>query len=569
MNRRLLLIAIAFSLAGLLAVAAGGGAMAADAVQVQNQSVQEADIIIDQPDYVEGSPTTESTPNGTIHNVEGATQRIILQDPDPSSVSHAGIEEGTGSLNYDDDLEVWVYDSGGQAGTTTLYWVAEETRTEGNQTVTEEVRYVATIQTENVAWVHRTEEEDEDVQAAAENWEEMKREAEGVNPDQPAEETILDGLELLEFWDNPFEGVAGQIWGVGLMLTLTWGGRIVLGFGILLFVGSTIGLYQYRHRSKKQFAEIEDIDQARYENALKEFKKVLQQVDLNERLDDATAQSLRDIFDSPDTWVIFKQYLHIRSPLQLKTTVLQAMGQLGYTARVKKADGEVVSAEIIPPGPNDPGSSNRPGLPGGDGDPIADGGARAGEVYQIDDLQYNDEDDRAISEAIPGEQLDISVFDRPRDLDPSNISTPIDNTDVDDENLIDLLDPQFPGHFEDEQHFAESLAKVIELVADHEYFTDDSGFVREEMDLVNLLAEMDTILADESDFPVAHALRKQLIYVAEELDASDKLDEKIDEIQRGGVAGTRRLESDEDDSSGDENPGEDPDDRPSNGGDER
>lgn len=117
-----------------------------------------------------------------------------------------------------------------------------------------------------------------------------------------------------------------------------------------------------------------------------------------------------------------------------------------------------------------------------------------------------------------------------------DVRFPITNRNVDDADLIDEVQPRFPGDFEDEQQFAEVLEEILRYVVTHDH-TDKLGNSRREMDILSFMAELDALLCDRADFPVWHIERRILLHIADNLDPGEELQDRINEIEVDGLGG--------------------------------
>ena len=525
MRRRIHLLLVASLLAMSLGATATPAAAAAN--------VQEAEVIIDQPTYVDSGIETDQTGNGTIHHVSGDSFRIWLESVNHDDVESWGIAEGAGSLEYDRVRDYWRFTPDGN-GTMSLYWIEQtererEVQTSNGtevQTETVDVRHETTVQVDTLDWTHRPRAEDREIQRAADNWSSVERQVERNFPDRGTNDVVSAALTKEIFFASPFSSFFADMQAVVIMLTMRPGGLAILGTFLATFLVSSYGLLKFRNRAQKQLRDERTLEEEIQEVEVEKTKTILNQHDHNDLFPDDISQSMRDLLGS-NPWVASKQYCQIRGPLKTKGTILQLMGQVGYDGRVETDDdGDVLSAWVI----HEDGEAGS--------DIAADGGAVDGEPVDLTQLDDSDRHDRAIIEAIPGDQLDLSIFDQPERLDPTTVSLPIDNRDVDDADLLEELQPQFPYHFDDEAHMAECLGRLMQFVENHPAYTDPDGNVRDGQDLLNWMAEMDTVLADEADFPLARAQRRVLYYIADTMDPEGRLEEQIEDTRQEGVTGS-------------------------------
>lgn len=492
----------------LVAIAAPG------AVAQDSYDGERADLEIEQPPYVDEDVDVERASNATIYHVQGPTQTISFGNADAENVTDAGVLDGPGTITADASGETWTFNVEGAEATTAVYFDVE---TDDGST-----RYVADIRASSVEWAHMPQEEYDEQREELSAWQDIKQDAESAVPGDDAVETIEAGLSYAAFFDSPTSAIRQDMQGTLIMMTMTPGGLVIFGSFIGVTVIMLARAYRYKNRTQKQLQELEEMDREKDEAWLEKAKQILQQCDFNDLLPDHTSRAVREYFGN-NVWLFFKEYSLMRSPTSVKGTTLQMMAQTGYVGRVETdADGDVVAARAVKE--TDEVSSI----------PVADGGDDH-EVRTIDlaNLEYDNETDREIIEAIPADDLDERVFDQ--DIDASEVSFPVDNREVSDSQLIDALEPDFPGDFEDREQFARVLAELMQFVANHEY-TDDEGEVRRERDLLSFLMEMDTILHDEADFPVAYTMQKELLYAAENMDKGERLNERIDSLELDGIS---------------------------------
>lgn len=484
----------------LTALLAAALALGAGTVAGQDTTV-EADIIIDQPDYVDGEPEIEALSNGTIYHVDGDEFRIWLQSADHESITQYGIADGSGSLEYDTAREFYRFEPEGN-GTMSLYWDASE----GNETV----RHEATVQIGETSFVSRTTEDDEEMVAAAESWRNLERQVDSEFPDRETDDVVSSALTKEIFFASPFSSFAADIQGAIIMLVMTPGGLFVLGVLLFAFLGSTYGLMRGYNRLKKQTRDEHQLEREKFEIQKDKTEKIMQQFDFNERLPDDTSQSLRKLL-SENPWLASKKIMQMWTPVHVKGVILQSMGQRGY--RGIRTDSETTVV-----GPDE-------GVPD------------EADVFDLTELDNSDERDRETIQKISGQDLDLSIFDDSDRIDLSRVHMPIDNRELDDADLIRELQPRFPEDFRDESHMAEALGAVMEMVATHPEYSDAEGFVDERMDILSFNAEIATTLADEADFPPAHTYKRVFYAIADQLDNEAKLDDQVNRYQRDGLGG--------------------------------
>lgn len=500
-------------------VAGAGGAAAADADEAR------ANLTIEQPPYIDTDVTSDPAGETIVYEVRGPEHRLHLENAAFANVTDAGVLDGPGVIERDAEREAFVLDADGKDATARLYFDVE-----ANNATT---RYVADVRVSDAQWTHLPSDEYQDEQDELATWASIKREAESVAPGQDPVKTIEDGLDYVTFFGSPLSSLFADMQGTLVMLFFTPGGLIIGGGLLVVVVVMLARAYRYRNRMQKQLAQYEEIQREIDEAWLKKARTILQQCDLNELFPDHIARALRDYFGR-NNWLAFKGYALLRSSESVKGTLLQAMGQKGYIGRLEYTeDGRLVDARVVEGEIDDEdGGEKIPIADGGDGDD--DEGDGYYEKVDLTALAHDDDRDRRVIDMIPWDDVDEDVLDE--DVDPSEVHFPIDPTGVSDDDLVDALNPEFPGDFEDREQMAEVLGELIQFVTTHPY-TDAEGHVRRDMDLLSFLMEMDSILHDDADFPVAYLYQKELLYIAENIDKGDQLRDRVDAAELDGVAG--------------------------------
>lgn len=509
-SRTLRVALVAILVLGSVIGAVGGAAAQAET------GAEPADLHIVQPEYVDGNVETDMSGGDRIYRVTGPRHVITLRNVDHQNVTAYGVSDGNGEFNYDQQLDAYTFEPTGN-GTTTLYWTAEEQ--DGNVTTTQ--RYEASIQADRTDWVHRTGSEDAALREKASKFDEIASEVEHVAPGVSVDEAIGDALTYYRFFDSPFSTLFNDMRGVLLMMALRPGGWIIGGFFLGIALLGVASGARYRNRTQKQLRDIGDIEVEKTEAYLKKAQRILSNCDYNDFLPDDAARAMRDLLGR-NPWIGFKNYLLLRSPTHVKGLVLQMMAQIGYEGRVTRTpDGAIKDAWVEHPRDED----------GSGVTPAPDGGMDV-EPVPLAELSPENDADREFINHVPGDELDFDVFQA--DIDPDSVEFPISNRDVDDAQLLDELNPHFPDDFEDEEHLAEALGHVIEYVVNHDH-TDEWGRSERELDLLSFLSEMDSVLADEADFPLGHVQRRMLVYVAENMEKEAEMTETVNRLDREGV----------------------------------
>lgn len=522
---------------------------------------ERAELEIYQPPWIDDEPTVDRSANRTVYEVRGDVFEVRLANVDHDHVERMIVADGSASVEYDEERDLWHVDPDGE-GTVTLQWVAEEPVFDesGNVAETETVRYAASLRVSDSEWVHLRESEYEQTRQDAANWSAVESEANSIAPDRSVDSVLSTGLAAARFLDNPTAALTADVQGVLIMMTMRPGGLLILGTFLALIALTAATGFRWRHRFEKQLGEHDRVAQEMREAWLNKSRTILQQYDWPDILPDRFAQWTHDKL-GPNVWYGLKEYRMIRSSLHTKGLLLQLMSQIGYIGVVHyDAQGNVSKARALTHseyedeyGGIDIGSDDDNG--DGDGPPDVidvDGTATDGgileteeiEILSFEDLRMDHEVHREIIRAIPAEDLDESVFLPSVDLDLSRVSLPIDPNSIEDSELVRSFEPAIPGDFEDYDQYARTLARMLELAVNHPHYTDSDGEVRSEMDLLSFLAELDSVMADKAEFSSADIERKILYLVADELDANDHVESTLEDAYQYGVGRTDEQSAD-------------------------
>lgn len=542
LKRTLALTLVLLAVAGLVAPIA-----AADGLEYGDER---AELTVHEPPWVDSDQVAvDRTDNRTIYEARGGELQVQLENADHEDVVNVGVADGSASVEHEPDRDVYHVEPDGD-GTIAIYWDVEEPIVvDGNETGEyETTRYAASLQVSDSDWTHLRDDEYADTRQDAQNWSEVVSEADriGVTPDW----MLSVGVSFAEFASSPGAEFVAGVQAAIMIMTLEPGGLFVLAVFLALIALTAAAGFRWKHRAKEQLGDHDRAQQELRDAWLARTRSIAQQWDWPDILPDRYAQWMHDHW-GPNVWAGFKNYELVRSPLHTKGLLLQMMTQLGYRGVVHyDRAGNVVAARALTQdefddeyGGVDVDGSGDDGSPpdvidvdGGEFEP--DGGVLETEEIErlnFEDLRFDDETHREIIDAVPAADLDESVFLPSVDIDLSRVSLPIDNHDVDDADLVRITDPEIPGDFEDYEQFARVHAKILETVVNHPSYTDEDGHVREEMDLLSFLSELDSVLADKAEFPVADTQRKVLYMIADHLDADDRADHDLEDAYEGGV----------------------------------
>ncbi len=530
--KRILLAALLIAIA---AVAFAPGAAALD------YGDEHADLEIEQPPWIDDDVDSDRSANRTLYEVRGDRYEIELQGVDESEVTNYGVASGDADIQQHADQ--WVVEPGGE-GTIALYWDVAETVEDGNSTTTTETRYTASLAASDLEWSHLSEDELEDLENDADNWSAVESEASSIDPERSTDEVLSVAFTAAEFFISPFQSVTEGIQATLMIMTLEPGGMMVLALFLgLLGITAALG-FRWRNRYQKQLGDLDRVQTEMDEMWLNKVKRILQQYEWSDILPDHLAQTMHDMW-GPNVWVGFKNYQLMRSPAHTKGLWLQMMHQIGYRGLItRNLEGEIVGAralqqdEIEDELRGDVTVDSEIDIFRGDESPMSDGGTEQLERFSFETLRFDNPEHRKIIDAIPASDLDQRVFLESVEIDAAALSLPITNHNVQDAELVRLMNPDIPGDFESYEQMATAHGKLLETVVNHPYYSDDTGEVDREMDLLCFMSELDSVLADKAEFAPADIQRKVLFWVAENMDDEAKLREDLADVHMSGVGRT-------------------------------
>lgn len=473
-----------------------------------------ADLEIEQPNYVPTDVVVSDEDGERIYEVGGDELLIRFTNADHANVTAVDVRDGPGTIEYDENIDLFRFDAEGQAGSSELLFQVEH----ADGSVSE---HRAILQVRDVHWTHRTAEEDQELREAANNWSQVESEAAQIDPDEDPADVVSRGLTFARFIDSPFSTFLADIQAILIMMVFRPGGWAILGVLIgMALIGVASGA-RYRNRTQKQLADWGDIQHEKDEAYLQKARRILQQNDWNQLFPDEIARAMREYFGR-NVWQGFKQYMLLRSPVSVKGTVLQMMAQLGYEGyRVETDDGEI---EAIVTTDGEP-----------DGENVT--------AIDLSALDYENEDHREFIEAVDPEDLDEKVYKASDEqIDLSSASFPISNREVDDADLLKEINPAFPEDYENEEEMARHLGQMMQFVIEHPH-TDENGQSRRDMDLLSFMSEMDTVLADQAEFPAGHFQRRELLWLADHIAPEDELKETVENLSQDSIGGDEDIMS--------------------------
>lgn len=524
----------------LVAVAApfGAGTVAAQ----QNQTdAQPADLAIDEPTHTDGD-VQERTENGTrLYIAQGEELEIVPTNVDAENITGYGMDTDAGSFTYDETFGQYVLKADGNQGTFALYWTVDEQRTEGNETVTETVRYEASVRVDggtNGTYLSGGEHETLKEQA------ELGKETESVVSD------LKD--RWLPFFDSsgtPAEVIerAGTLAAtVGNPINIFRSGYIGFHTFVVLSLGGTLAALQYlgffalvvrKLRGEKHEFEVAESQEG-------DLAKRQLEVDEKERLNKLSNMDWFDIFEDDHIARAFRDHLgetvldgwirlnSVILPENLVRDRVQAMGKAGYVA-------VATTEQPATDGGEDETDEDAP-------DPIV----TSIDLVREAELEADalDETEHVVSLPDPGSDavcdletvIDVLEWDNDElasfDFDDASLSgdrleTNAETLDL--EQLIEQLDVQMQ-HFEDEQQYGEYLHEFVATVREHP-FTDDDGSPDDMRYLFNNLLQASQLLEDRYGYPLAEYQANAFESAVSNYDRSAKAAAYSKEVEQGAI----------------------------------
>jgi hypothetical protein len=479
-----------------------------------------AELTVRQESYVGGDVDLQ-TQNGTpIYSAEGERILIVPQNFAPENVVDFGVDRGTGELAFDQGLGAYTFSSEGEVASFGLYWVVlEETQVAGanatNSTAVDRVRYEATVRITGQADLDHAEAGTvEEMRRDANNWRSFNdtlqdvRESDllfwALRKEPPDTETLLQGMVNTYVTSrDPFRLLTGGLFAVIITLTFTLGG--------LLFLAMREGLGAWKSRKLwkrlRTYRSNEPYEGELSERLLEADRAERSQIWSNSDFQDMgwsdhEADAYRELGRTPRE--AFEQILSIMPPEQIIRERLQAMAQVGYSARVldRDADDEIADAEVVP-------------------------------IEDVDDDQDDvaslaDPSD-ALVEAVWNDHAMIHFDPTEADIDVSEFEQ--EPTTVSIDELADELPVQIE-RFEDEKALAKLVHEHVDTAARSEY-CDEQGTPNTSMRALGSFLETSTWVRDTHGFPAAGKLAEMLETAIRKFDPGLEAAEYADDVRSG------------------------------------
>lgn len=490
---------------------------------VAQSAVSDAQLDVEQPHYVESAVQTDTSGNVTTYIVNGTHHELRPLNFRVDAVSDFGVEQTGASLTYDAAVGEYIFDSGGQSGTYTVFWrVAVERDVQGsNETITDHRRYEARMQVRSSAFAHVSQSRLEQLRSDSENWSEVVTALEEVGPDRPVEPELQDALDAYAFLSNPFRALTGDFQAAIIVLTFTNGGRILLGLLILLPIAIVAPYLLGYRRMRQRLPDVDELDVEKLKRMREKRKRRLVEVTPHDLpLDPRTADKLQDRWGE-NLWLIVDKLHRLLPDVVTKRIFAQAMAYQGYVATYDIGEsGEPTDVELV----HESDLDDEPDRVVDPLEPTDEGSERSHDERVFDALEWDQIDRHALTEDVPVEAIDA----------------PIKPTDVDDD-LLAKTDVDIPEDFESREAFADALGEVCRFAVGHEYTTED-GHIKPERSALNLLSLLTSVTHERYDIPSLTYYRDIFVYLGERLNGSDAV---RDAASRAGYGSNSEGDEDE------------------------
>lgn len=456
----------------MLVVALLAGAFAGVATAETETTTDAADLIVEQPSYVDEDVSEQTDDGVPVYGVEGDQHAIYPENFDAANVSDYGVASGAGSLTYDESIDRYDLETEGETGSFELYWYDSS----GNDTV----RYEAIVQVDDLATVEvLSPDEADDLRADADEWrswnatvtEVRERSVLGhaiFGAPESNQETMQVMVNRYLTLESPTHLLSGGFTAAVIISVTTLGGLffiLVLKFPDALLLRKIYGELFERKR-----VEADEGDLATRQEAedMKERLNRFANWDWQDvpPITDHMARAIREAADAETPLEGFNKWVYVFHPDRLKESRVRAMGQSGYVAQVETDTPDGVATD-------------------GGAVTITEATlAKADDVLAPDETVSEREDLRSLTE--PSEELLAAIaLD-----DPELQEFPLENPDEApfdlehfDEPPADLSLPALIDEFDfdaydadDEEHVGRLFAEFVTAVYNHP-ITDDEGRV--------------------------------------------------------------------------------------------
>jgi len=492
-----------------------------------------ANLYVEQPRHVDSSVSQSSSDGLNVYNVNGQIHEL---DPDRftgEQVIRSGVREAGATLRYDTSIDRWILDTQGQSGSYRVFW---EVRQGG-----EERTYAAVINVGQAQYEHVNPDQYEQLQNDAEFAQSIREEfadAGIVSADASREEfheAISDAITWYQFYLSPLSALGGQFFQLGVLLISWPAGWIIFGVLFLAYFIRDRSKTKQLRRLKRQFANIEDVDEAEREAWERELKRSLSMQTFEDLgLTSSDAQAIREHFDISNPRQFLDKLRDWMDEAGWAGIILDAHAQKGHSVRVERnEEGDVVDAELSTE------------TPPADAGMATDGGAMTGEEAGITYVNPGDIGRETILALDWGDLEPGLLWDD--EVDDGELQFPIANgPDAGREDLVDAFDVplgedgQSLHIIERREEFADILLTVIQHIAASQH-CDEDGRIRPEMEMIDFLFTFTAVGSEKYRWPL-HNTADILMRNFQRLDASERMREMTRRSRDGEMTSDPRGE---------------------------
>lgn len=528
LSRLALVVALALSLASGPAI----GTVTAD------DHTTGADLIVEQPDYVETDVEEHSSGGTPVYIVNGGKQTLHPQNFNTENVTDYGVTTGEGSLSYNDDLERFEFDSEANTGSFELYWIVEETHTvedeqvvdDGNETTTETVtttetetvRYEAVIQVDDLAHVAVIDvDEANQLEEDATEWRDWNetvtevRESgiigHAISAPQSNKEVMQSMVNAYLTTRSPTHLLDGGFTSGIIVMTTTLGGIflfLVLKVPDVLALRKIIGEHLQMKRLRNEEGDVsEKQEQVDLESRLQAFANIDWQ-DVPSVTDHNAAEARDKVGETPAEGL--EKLCWLFHPDTMKENRVRVMGASGYLAQIDRLEF-------------DDGTAADGGQPAIDSARLVkrDVALDPDEtVADRDDLVTLTEPSETLLEAIPDDDPELIDFPmETADFDLDDLKEPPETLSL--TQLLDELEFDEYG-FDDDEHAGTFLVEFMQMVNNHPISNDDGTIDGPRAELEKLL-QFFQAADDRYQMPLAKWYKQHFERALKEYDHDDEL----------------------------------------------
>lgn len=498
-----------------------------------------ADLLIEQPSYVDGDPRQRSSGERPVYEASGDQFKILPQGFGAADVVDFGVSTDSGSMSYDPEWGHYEFSPEGQEGSFDVYWIVNYQ--EPGTNTTERVQFVATINVaEDASVAVLPSDQHHDLREDADRWEEHNatltdlRESDFLlhnllgNPDSN-EEVFQLAVEAYENTRNPTAKVMEHYQAIIILILFTSGGWVLIAqmFGLSMFPLREL----WRRLNVSNVNEPYEGELA--ERAAEQAKKDRLEVPANwdfqdmKSISDPKAMALREVEETPTSF-----YEHLRNATawpKMCRDRLRIMSQSGYAAKlddddvltdggetdeeadlsevIREEDAEVTIVDLDDELQPDEGMEDR------------------------DDLFPIDNPSESLVDAVKDDDTVWSFDPRVADYDPSKFDEPLEAHSL--EELVEEIDPPM-NYFEDKEEFGDALLDVSKWAC--EQYADEDGEIDPLAFGLNQLLLIEQEMADINGIPGAVARVEAIEDAVAQYDPTDDVDRQFRGVIDGASA---------------------------------